>query len=175
LIAHGKVSRGYIGINIGEVDNAIAKSLGMDTPKGIIIQGIVEGGAASQADLKAGDIILEIDGREVNRPNELQSYVASLTAGTTVKLKVFRDGKNIERNVTLKARDEETKTEPVSDKGNSKEKNEEGLTSASFDNIGLTIKNLTEKDKSEFNVSRVFLLHRLNLSAKLRTRNYFPD
>ena len=158
LIAHGKVSRGYIGINIGEVDNAIAKSLGMDTPKGIIIQGIVEDGAASQADLKAGDIILEIDGREVNRPNELQSYVASLTAGTTVKLKVFRDGNTIERKVTLKARDEEAKTEPVSDKGNSKEKNESGSTTASFDEIGLTVKNLTEKDKSEFNINSGVLI-----------------
>jgi len=173
LIAHGKVSRGYIGINIGEVDNAIAKSLGMDTPKGIIIQGIVEGGAASQADLKAGDIILEIDGREVNRPNELQSYVASLTAGTTVKLKVFRDGKTMERQVTLKARDEEARTEPVSDKGNSKEKNEEGLTSASFDNIGLTIKNLTEKDKSEFNVSRGVLITQVKPFSKAEDQKLF--
>lgn len=80
LIAHGKVSRGYIGINIGEVDDALAKSLGMDKPKGIIIQGIVEDGAASKSDLRAGDIILDIDGREVNKPNELQSYVAALTA-----------------------------------------------------------------------------------------------
>ncbi len=153
LIVHGKVSRGYIGINIGEVDNAIAKSLGMDKPKGIIIQGIVDGGAASQADLKAGDIILEIDGREVNRPNELQSYVASLTAGTTVKLKIFRDGNTLERKVTLKARDEEIKTEPVSDKEKSNENSESGLTTATFDDIGLTVKNLTEKDKSDFNVN----------------------
>jgi serine protease Do len=153
LIAHGKVSRGYIGINIGEVDNAIAKSLGMDTPKGIIIQGIVDGGAASLADLKAGDIILEIDGREVNRPNELQSYVASLTAGTTVKLKIFRDSNILERKVTLKARDEEIKTEPVSDKENSKEKSEAGLTTATFDDIGLTVKNLSEKDKSDYSIN----------------------
>ena len=117
LIAHGKVSRGYIGINIGEVDNAIAKSLGMDKPKGIIIQGIVEDGAASQSDLRAGDVILEINDREVNRPNQLQSYVASLTAGTTVNLKIFRDGEILERKVTLKARDEDVKTEPASDKG----------------------------------------------------------
>ena len=150
LIAHGKVSRGYIGINIGEVDNAIAKSLGMDKPKGIIIQGIVEDGAASQSDLRAGDIILEIDGREVNRPNELQSYVASLTAGTTVKLKIFRDGETLERKVTLKARDEDVKTEPVSDIGSTKENSESGLTTATFENIGLTVKNLTEKDKNDF-------------------------
>jgi len=158
LIAHGKVSRGYIGINIGEVDNAIAKSLGMDKPKGIIIQGIVEEGAASHSDLRAGDIILEIDGREVNRPNELQSYVASLTAGTTVKLKIYRDGETLERKVTLKARDEDVKTEPVSDKENMKENNESGSTSATFEDIGLTVKNLTDKDKSDFNLSSGVLI-----------------
>ena len=173
LIAHGKVSRGYIGINIGEVDNAIAKSLGMDAPKGIIIQGIVEDGAASQADLKAGDIILEIDGREVNRPNELQSYVASLTAGTTVKLKIFRDGNTLERKVTLKARDEEIKTEPVSNNDDSKDKSETGSSSATFDDIGLTVKNLSEKDKSDYNVSRGVIISQVKPFSKAEDQKLF--
>ncbi len=173
LITHGKVSRGYIGINIGEVDNAIAKSLGMDTPKGIIIQGIVEDGAASKADLKAGDIILEIDGREVNRPNELQSYVASLTAGTTVSLKIFRDGKTMDRKVTLKARDEEVKTEPVSDKDNSKDKNEGGSTSATFDDIGLTVKNLSEKDKSDYKLDRGVMISQVKPFSKAEDQKLF--
>ncbi|HSW53535.1 MAG TPA: Do family serine endopeptidase, partial [Ignavibacteriaceae bacterium] len=173
LIAHGKVSRGYIGINIGEVDNAIAKSLGMDAPKGIIIQGIVEGGAASQADLKAGDIILEIDNREVNRPNELQSYVASLTAGTTVNLKIFRDGKNLERKVVLKARDEEVKTEPVSEKDKSKDNSETGLTSATFDDIGLTVKNLSEKDKSDYKLSKGVIISQVKPFSKAEDQKLF--
>jgi serine protease Do len=173
LIAHGKVSRGYIGINIGEVDNAIAKSLGMDKPKGIIIQGIVEDGAAATSDLRAGDIILEIDGREVNRPNELQSYVASLTAGTIVKLKIYRDGESLERKVTLKARDEEVKTEPVSDNGNSKEKNESGSTTASFNDIGLTVKNLTANDKSEFKLSNGVLITDVKPFSKAEDQRLF--
>jgi serine protease Do len=173
LIAHGKVSRGYIGINIGEVDNAIAKSLGMDAPKGIIIQGIVEDGAASQADLKAGDIILEIDGREVNRPNELQSYVASLTAGSTVKLKIFRDGNTLERKVTLKARDEEIKTEPVSNNGDSKDKSESGSSSATFDDIGLTVKNLSEKDKSDYNVNSGVIISQVKPFSKAEDQKLF--
>ncbi|MDZ7623119.1 MAG: Do family serine endopeptidase [Ignavibacteriaceae bacterium] len=173
LIAHGKVSRGYIGINIGEVDNAIAKSLGMDAPKGIIIQGIVEDGAASKADLKAGDIILEIDGREVNRPNELQSYVASLTAGTTVNLKIFRDGKMMDRKVTLKARDEEVKTEPVSDKDESKDNSEAGLTSATFDDIGLTVKNLSEKDKSDYKLSSGVIISQVKPFSKAEDQKLF--
>jgi serine protease Do len=174
LIAHGKVSRGYIGINIGEVDNAIAKSLGMDKPKGIIIQGIVEDGAASKADLKAGDIILEIDGREVNKPNELQSYVASLTAGTKVQLKIFRDGDTLERSVTLKARDEDTKTEPVSNKDNSTEKKGSGSTTAKFDEIGLTVKNLSEKDKGDFNINSGIVVTEVKPFSKAEDQRLFP-
>ena len=173
LIAHGKVSRGYIGINIGEVDNAIAKSLGMDKPKGIIIQGIVEDGAASQADLKSGDIILEIDGREVNRPNELQSYVASLTAGTTVKLKIFRDGNTLERKVTLKARDEEIKTEPVSNNDDSKDKSETGSSSATFDDIGLTVKNLSDKDKSDYGINSGVIISQIKPFSKAEDQKLF--
>ncbi len=173
LIAHGKVSRGYIGINIGEVDNAIAKSLGMDKPKGIIIQGIVEDGAASKSDLRAGDIILDIDGREVNKPNELQSYVAALTAGTTVKLTIYRDGETLERKVTLKARDEDTKTEPVSDKGDSKENSESGSNTATFDNLGLTVKNLSSSDKSDFNVSSGVLITDVKPFSKAEDQRLF--
>jgi serine protease Do len=173
LIAHGKVSRGYIGINIGEVDNAIAKSLGMDKPKGIIIQGIVEDGAASKSDLRAGDVILEIDGREVDRPNQLQSYVASLTAGTTVKLKIYRDGETLERKVTLKSRDEGVKTEPASEKEKSEGKNNKGLSSAAFDNLGLTVKNLSEKDKSDFKINHGILITDVKPFSKAEDQRLF--
>ena len=159
LIAHGKINRGYIGVNIGEVDNAIAKSIGLEKPEGVIIQGIVEGGAASKADLRAGDVILEINGKPVNKPNELQSYVATLTAGTTVTLKLFRDGKTIERKVTLKARESEEKTEPASNNNEGSEnKNNSGSSTATLDNIGITIKNLTKNDLSDFKVNHGVLI-----------------
>lgn len=153
LIANGKVNRGYIGVNIGEVDDALAKSVGLDKPRGIIIQGIVEGGAASETDLKSGDIILSIDGREVNQPNELQGYVASKTAGTTVNLKIFRDGKEIDRKITLKARDEDSKSQPVKMKDETNSKSETKSNSISFENIGLTVKNLSEKEKENYNIN----------------------
>src|SRR5664279_5231926 len=115
-MANGKVSRGYIGVNIGKVTDAIAKSVGLDRPRGIIVQGIVEGGSASKADVKEGDIILKVDGKDVNAPNELQGYIAGKSAGSSVKLTIFRDGKEIQKNVTLKARELDAKTEPVSNK-----------------------------------------------------------
>lgn len=151
LIANGRVSRGYIGINIGEVDNAIAKSLGLDRPKGIIIQGIVEGGAAAKTDLKAGDVILKVDDKEVNQPSELQSYIATKNAGTTVTLTVFRDGKEIERKVTLRSRDDE-KVKTVAEIEKENLKDESTPNTAKFDDIGLGVRNLSSKEKKDYNV-----------------------
>lgn len=153
IIAYGKVNRGYIGINIGEVDNAIAKSVGLDRPRGIIINGIIEGSAASETDLKSGDIILKIDDKEVNKPNELQSYVASKTAGTTVKITIFRDGKELERKVTLKPRDSNSKTEPVAKKDNKNSEKGTKKDIITLDNIGITVRNLTQKEKDTYKVS----------------------
>lgn len=171
LIAHGKVSRGYIGVNIGEVNDAIAKSVGLDRPKGIIVQGIVEGGSASKADIKEGDIILKVDGREVNAPNELQSLIASRSAGTTVKLTIFRDGKELDRNVTLKARENDSKNAPVVNKNSDADKDESTSASASFDKIGLSVKNLTSKDKKDYNTEIGVVITDVKAFSKAEDQN----
>jgi serine protease Do len=158
IIAYGKVNRGYIGVNIGEVDDAIAKSVGLDKPRGVIIQGIVDGSAASETDLKSGDIILSIDGKELNEPNELQGYVASKSAGTTVNLVIFRDGKELDRKVTLKQRKEDANTLPVTKKDGDNSKNDTQTNTASFDNIGLSVKNLSDKEKGTFKVDNGVLI-----------------
>jgi Do/DeqQ family serine protease len=173
LIAHGKVSRGYIGVNISEVDDAMAKSLGMDKPRGIIIQNVLEGSAASESDLRAGDVILEIDGREVDAPNQLQSYVAAQTAGTTVTLKIFRDGETLERKVTLKAKDDDSKTEPVSDKKDEANKKNKKLSIATFDDLGLTVKNLSERDMKDFGVDNGVLITEVKPFSKAEDQKLF--
>jgi serine protease Do len=171
LIAHGKISRGYIGVNIGEVDDAMAKSLGLDKPKGIIVQGIVEGGAASKADIKEGDVILKVDGREVNQPNQLQGYIASKSAGSSVKLSLFRDGKEIEREVTLRARNEDSKSEPVANKEKDTEGNSESKSStAQFDDVGFSVSNLSSKEKSEFKVDHGVIITGVKQFSKAEDR-----
>ncbi|PKL83180.1 MAG: trypsin [Ignavibacteriae bacterium HGW-Ignavibacteriae-3] len=151
LIANGKISRGYIGVSIEEVNAATAKAMGLDEPRGVIIQAIVEGGSAAQADIKKGDIILKIDEKEINQPNELQSYVASKRAGTVVKLALFRDGKSIERNITLKARDnDDTKTIVASDK--MKKGKDLDAKEISLDKVGMTVRNMSDDEKEQYNV-----------------------
>jgi serine protease Do len=159
LIAHGKISRGYIGVNIGDLDYTTAKSLGLDKPEGVIVQNVLPDGAAANADIKQGDVILKVDGKEVNQTNELQSYVASRSAGTTVDLTIYRDGKTLDRKVTLKPREEDKKVEPISntDEDNNSE-NKSNYSSATFDDIGLTVRNLTSQEKSDLKVNHGIII-----------------
>ena len=173
LIAHGKVSRGYIGVNISEVDDAIAKSLGMDKPRGIIVQNVLEGSAAEESDVRAGDVILEIDGREVDAPNQLQSYVAAQTAGTIVTLNIFRDGNTFDKKVTLKARDEESNAAPVSDKKGETNKGKENLTIANYDDLGLTVKNLNDRDIKDYNIQQGVLITEVKPFSKAEDQRLF--
>ncbi|HOI30165.1 MAG TPA: Do family serine endopeptidase [Melioribacteraceae bacterium] len=152
LIANGKVSRGYIGVSIAEIDASTAKALGMKEPKGVIVQDIVKGGAAEKEDIKQGDIILKVDDREVNQPNELQSYVASKRAGSQVRLTLFRDGKEVERYVTLKSRDEDDDKKVVTAANKNKKENNKDLKEVTFGDLGMTVRNMTEPELKEFKV-----------------------
>ena len=173
IIAYGKVNRGYIGVNIGEVDNAIAKSVGLDRPHGVIIQGILEGGAASESDLKSGDIILSIDGKEVNQPNELQGYIASKSAGTTVNLKIFRDGKEIDRKITLKTRKDDSKAEPVMKKEGDESKSETKSSTANFENLGMSVKNLSQTEKDTYKVDHGVIITNVEDFSKAADQRLF--
>ncbi|MGE5401660.1 MAG: Do family serine endopeptidase [Ignavibacteriales bacterium] len=158
LIATGKVNRGYIGVMIGEVDAPTAKAIGLDKARGIMVQGITPGGAAEKADVKQGDVILKIDGRDVNEPGDLQSYVASKSAGTKVNLTLFRDGKEIERTVTLKARDANSKVEPASENNSSGKTKKGPMSQMTFDNIGLSVKDLSSDEKEAFKTDKGIMI-----------------
>lgn len=172
LIAHGKVSRGYIGINIGEMDEEMAKSLGLEKTRGVVVQGLVAGGAAANADVKELDVILKVDDKEVNEPNELQSYIASKSAGSSVKLTLWRDGKEITRNVTLKARENE-KTQPVVQDDNGDAEKDLNTGSATFDNIGLTVKNLTAQDKKTYKIENGVKITDVKPLSRAEDKNLF--
>lgn len=174
LISNGKVSRGYIGVNISEVDASIAKAVGLEKPHGVMIQGIVEGGAASDADIQAGDVILKIDEREVNMPNELQSYVASKRAGTKVNLSLFRDGKVINRKIKLKAR-EENKSAKIIPTGKKKSKeNDTEIESKSFEKLGLVVANPTEEQLKKFKAESGVLITEIKRYGKADDQSLAP-
>ncbi|MBK7106611.1 MAG: Do family serine endopeptidase [Ignavibacteriae bacterium] len=175
LIENGEVSRGYIGVSITEVDAATAKAVGLDKPMGIMIQNVVEDGSAATEDILAGDVILEIDGKEINKPNQLQSYVATKRAGTEVHLTLFREGKKITRDVVLKARekDKEETTELVSSK-KEKKKDSNNIQEINLKELGLTVQDLNDSGLKKYKVKNGILIKDVEQFSKAADQSLFP-
>jgi serine protease Do len=93
LIKTGRVVRGRIGVQIQPVNAQLAESFGLDRPRGALVS-VVEGGApADKAGIKAGDVILEVDGRTIENSSELPAVIAAVQPGQNARLQVWRDGK----------------------------------------------------------------------------------
>ncbi len=101
LIEHGKVVRGWLGVSIQNLDEAMAESFGFKGTKGVLIGDVTTDSPAEKAGLKQGDIILKYDGKEMNDANQLRQAVAATSPGTKVKTEIFRDGERETVNVTV--------------------------------------------------------------------------
>jgi len=103
LVAHGKVTRGFLGIQLNreEVDEAMAESFGLDEAGGVLVAGVVDDSPAAEAGLEAGDIILEMNGEVVEGNRAFRNRVALTAPGKKIELKVFRDDKSKMFEVTI--------------------------------------------------------------------------
>jgi serine protease Do len=97
----GETHRGWLGVRIQPVTSDIAESLKMETPKGALVAGIVEGGPVDGGDIKTGDVIIKFDGRDVVEMRDLPRVVAESPVGKAVDVVVIRDGKEMTVKVTL--------------------------------------------------------------------------
>jgi serine protease Do len=103
LIAHGKVVHGYMGIGISDVTPENSKFFNLTKSAGALVAQVEDDSPAAKAGLKTGDVIIGLDGKSVNDAGELQVEVGQRQPGTTIKLEVIRDGKNITIPVALEA------------------------------------------------------------------------
>jgi serine protease Do len=154
LIRDGKVHRGYIGVSITPVDRTLADAIGLEKARGVFVQGLVEDGAGAEAGLKESDVILSVDKIEVNQPNELQRYIATRHPGDVVVLEVFREGKTIEKRVTLRARDEQQNVVTAVDKGDSGNEGEGSSSAMTLESLGLTLRNMTASDRNQYGLQQ---------------------
>jgi len=101
LVAHGKVTRGRLGVTIQEVDQALARSFGMKKAGGALVSSVEDDTPAAKAGLKPGDVVVKLDGTEIGSSIELASRVAMMKPGTEAKLEVWRNGKPREIEVAV--------------------------------------------------------------------------
>ena len=101
LIEFGETKRGWLGVRIQDVTKEIAEVEKLDEPKGALVASVAENSPSEKAGVKAGDIILEFDGEKINEMKELPMIVARTEVGKKVKVKIWRDKKEIIKTVTL--------------------------------------------------------------------------
>jgi len=92
LKADGKVSRGWLGVVIQEVNKDLAESFGLDKPAGALVAQVMEEGPAAKGGLQVGDVILALDGKPIIMSADLPHLVGALKPGSKVELDVVRDG-----------------------------------------------------------------------------------
>ena len=110
ILKYGEVKRGMLGVQGGEVNSELAEALGLDSSKGAFVSQVVPDSAADKAGLKAGDVIVSVNGKSIDSFSELRAKVATLGAGKEVTLGIIRDGKDKTFKVTL-GEQNETKTQ----------------------------------------------------------------
>ena len=99
----GKIARAWLGAETQTLTQDIAASLGLDRPQGVIVRSVFPGGPADGAGLKTGDVVMKIDGFEVNDPQAVRYRIATAGIGKVAKLEGLRDSQWTTWNVTLAA------------------------------------------------------------------------
>ncbi len=101
LIEFGETKRGWLGVRIQTVTKDIADVEKLDEPRGALVASVADNSPSDKGGIKAGDIILEFDGKKINEMSELPKIVAETEVGKKVKLKVWRNKREITKEIIL--------------------------------------------------------------------------
>ncbi len=152
LIASGHFTRAYLGVRIHSLRESEEYRDSIPNVKdGVVVFAIPPGSPAAKSELKAGDIILAVDGHAVASPQELRNEIRSKTIGAPVSLEVHRFGQNLKVAVRPEAWPEQDEPKVIARREPAKESSEPPEEPASF---GLKVENLTRDLAEHFNVKR---------------------
>jgi serine protease Do len=145
LIKNGKVERGRIGVGIQEVSASLARSFGLDRPRGALVSTVEPGGPAGKAGVKPGDVILSFNGKAVDTSSQLPPLVAATKPGTKAELEVWRGGKKETLGVAV------GELQPEQVASAKQPTNEHGK-------LGLSVRPLNPQERKELGVSQGLLV-----------------
>ncbi len=137
LIEFGETKRGWLGVRIQDVTQEIAEIEKLDEPRGALVASVADNSPSAKAGIKAGDIILEFDGVKINQMKELPAIVAKTKVGANVKVKIWRNKKELIKNVLL-GRLETSEDFKVTEKSKPVEN--------TIENLKITVRKLNNED-----------------------------
>jgi serine protease Do len=143
LRAFGRVSRGRIGVHIGEVTKEVAESIGLGKPQGAFVRGVEADSPGEKAGIEPGDIITRFDGKTIEKSSDLPRLVGNTKPGAKSSVTVFRRGSLRDLNVTV---GEFEPDEPVK---RSERDEPAGKAPTAVSSLGLALSNLTDVQKKE--------------------------
>jgi serine protease Do len=139
LVKSGRVTRGRIGVQIQPVNAQFAESFGLDRPRGALVGQVIEDGPAQKGGVQAGDIILSVEGRPVERSDQLPSIISAITPGKDIKLEVWREKSS--KSLTVRVEElQEEQQQRVSNRGRVEEP-------AKADKLGLSVRPLGAEER----------------------------
>ena len=145
LKKYGKIHRGWLGVHIQSLDQDVADSLGLSSDKGAVVVKLSEGGPAAKADIRAGDVILKFDGKEIGEMRRLPRIVAETPTGKKVDVEIWRNNQKITLQVVVG----EMKDEPDQD-AKAEEKPAKSSAATALASLGLSVNALTPQLRDKF-------------------------
>ena len=148
LMEFGETKRGWLGVRIQEVTKEIADVEKLKKPEGALVASVGENSPADKAGIKAGDIILEFDGKKIDTMRTLPKVVANTKVGKSVQLKIWRNKKLITKRLTLGRLESSEEFKEKKSKTVPKDKE--------IDVLKITVRDLTEQDIKSRNLKKRF-------------------
>ena len=139
LIKTGRVSRGRIGVTVQEVNAQFAESFGLDRPRGALVGSVEEGGPGDKGGLKPGDVILSVNGQDVERSSQLPGIIANIKPGSEAKLDVWRD--KTAKHLTVKVAELDEPMQKVAMRGDGDTDN--------YSKLGIAVRPLDPREKAQ--------------------------
>ena len=146
LIEFGETKRGWLGVRIQEVTKEIADVEKLKKPEGALVASVGQNSPADKAGIKAGDIILEFDGKKIDTMRNLPKVVANTKVGKSVQLKIWRNKKSISKRLILGRLESSEEFKEKKTKVVKKE--------IEIETLKITVRDITDKDISSRNLNK---------------------
>ncbi len=153
LKTKGKVSRGWLGVYIQEIDDKLAKSFGMKKSRGALVSKVLTDGPAEKSNIQQGDVILKFGGKNINKSTDLPLIVGQSKVGKSYKVQIMRNKMILNISVRLEELPTEEKIASI---GSDTRKIISNAIS------GITVRDLSIDDRKEYNINNGVIVTNIN-------------